>query len=383
LRNISDTIGRLAAARSRAAHFQPPQNDRLSEITGFGSNPGALRGRIYIPPNLPSDAPLVVVLHGCTQSAAGYDHGSGWSDLAAKEGFAVLFPEQQRSNNPSLCFNWFVPEDTTRDRGEALSIREMIEAVVVKHRVDRKRIFITGLSAGGAMAAAMLAIYPDVFAGGAIIAGLAYGSAATIPEAFDRMRGHGGPSRTELQRRLRQATGHKGAWPRISVWQGSADQTVVPSNADIIVDQWQAVLALDVGLARNETVDGHTRQVWCDAGGHELIEKYTISGMGHGTPIKAAGPDGLGSAAPFMLDVGISSTRRIAQFWRLTDAKASGAGDATRQDGSRTVRQYKRVEDARAVRTDPAAAAQPDVDRSPTSITKVIEDALRAAGLMR
>ncbi|CCV05639.1 putative Feruloyl esterase [Mesorhizobium metallidurans STM 2683] len=167
-------------------------------------------------------AALVVVLHGCTQNAAGYDHGSGWSQLAAEEGFAVLFPEQQRANNPNLCFNWFMPGEVKRDSGEAHSVRQMIEVAIVVHGLDRERIFITGLSAGGAMANVMLAAYPEVFGGGAIIAGLAYGSASTIPEAFDRMRGYSSPSKQELQRRLREASPHKGVWPKISIWQGSS-----------------------------------------------------------------------------------------------------------------------------------------------------------------
>ena len=133
--------------------------------------------RYYLPENLPEGAPLVVVLHGCTQSAAGYDRGSGWSQLADQAGFALLFAEQQRANNPNLCFNWFLPTDTKRNFGEALSIRQMIETLVLAHGLDRKRIFVTGLSAGGAMASVMLATYPEVFAGGAIIAGLPYGSA--------------------------------------------------------------------------------------------------------------------------------------------------------------------------------------------------------------
>lgn len=312
MRNISDTIARLSAMRGRTAFSQQGHADSLSDLAEFGSNPGALRARFYAPEDLPRGAALVVVLHGCTQTAAGYDHGAGWSRLAAEEGFAVLFPEQQRANNANLCFNWFVPEDVTRDRGEALSIRRMIEAMVTKHGLDRERIFITGLSAGGAMAAAMLATYPDVFAGGAIIAGLAYGSASTIPEAFDRMRGHGGPTPAELQRRLAQASPHQGSWPRISIWQGTADHTVAPSNADSLVAQWQSVHRVGTGPDRAETVDRQTRQVWCDADGNEVIEKYTIAGMGHGTPLKTGARTAL--AMP-RRSCWMSGYRRRAGWW--------------------------------------------------------------------
>lgn len=374
--------------RGRPAFSQPGHPDRLSDLAAFGSNPGAFRARFYVPETLPRGAALVVVLHGCTQTAAGYDHGSGWSRLAEKEGFAVLLPEQQRANNANLCFNWFVPEDVTRDRGEVLSIRQMIDAMVTKHGLDRRRVFITGLSAGGAMAAAMLATYPEVFAGGAVIAGLAYGSASTIPEAFDRMRGHGGPSKAELQRRLAQATSHKGTWPKLSIWQGTADHTVAPANADSLVAQWQGVHRVGASPARQETIDGQTRQVWCDADGHEVIEKYTIAGMGHGTPLKTVGDDGLGHAAPFMLEVGISSTRHMAAFWDLTnrDAEKSANSEPTSAHpaSDTALRTYAAPEKARPVRGEPAKQSHADGLRgSATHIGKVIEDALRAAGLMR
>jgi poly(hydroxyalkanoate) depolymerase family esterase len=382
LRNISDTIARLSAMRGRPAVSGQRHDDRLSDIAGFGSNPGALRAWLYVPENLPQQAALVVVLHGCTQSAADYDHGSGWSQLATEQGFAVLFPEQQRANNANLCFNWFVPGDIRRDGGEALSIRQMIEAAVVAHGLDRKRIFITGLSAGGAMATVMLSAYPEVFAGGAIIAGLAYGSAATIPEAFDRMRGHGGPPKAELQRLLREASPHKGAWPRISVWQGSADNTVVPANADMILAQWQGVHGVGMAPTRTEKIDGQTRQVWCDSSGRDLIEKYTIAGMGHGKPLQTSGDEGLGRAGPFMLDVGISSTRHIARFWGL--AKPAIRRAAKAETASRAALEtYRPAEKPRAVHVDPTPEPQPRNARGPAGITKVIEDALRAAGLMR
>lgn len=168
MRKVSDTIARLAAMRARQ-NTHPTSfisADRLSTLGNFGSNPGALQARYHLPADLSCGAPLVVVLHGCTQNAAGYDHHSGWSQLADEAGFALLYPEQQRANNPNLCFNWFLPTDTARDRGEVFSIRQMIETMVVNHGLDRKRVFVTGLSAGGAMAAAMLATYPEVFAGG-------------------------------------------------------------------------------------------------------------------------------------------------------------------------------------------------------------------------
>src|SRR5580765_5297586 len=138
-------------------------NTRLREIFDFGSNPGNLRMFSYRPSTLADNPALVVVLHGCTQTAAGYDHGAGWSTLADRYGFALLLPEQQRSNNQNLCFNWFETGDTQRGRGEALSIRQMVEKMVAEHGIDRRRVFITGLSAGGAMTSAMLACYPEVF----------------------------------------------------------------------------------------------------------------------------------------------------------------------------------------------------------------------------
>nr|WP_206079127.1 PHB depolymerase family esterase [Mesorhizobium camelthorni] len=358
----------------------------------FGSNPGALRARIYVPDDLPEAAPLVVVLHGCTQTAAGYDDGSGWSQLADQEGFALLFPEQQRANNPNLCFNWFVPSDTKRNGGEALSIRQMIEAVVVEYGLDRRRIFITGLSAGGAMTSVMLACYPEVFAGGAIIAGLPYGSAKTVPEAFDRMRGHGAPSERQLQKSLRDASPHKGPWPSISVWHGSTDQTVASSNADAIVGQWRAIHGLDARSTRSEIVDGHSRRVWCNAQGQELIEEYRIAGIGHGTPLDTAGDAALGAGGPFMLDIGISSTWYVARFWGIVkscvkrDAKIKPARANNEALAASFARAFSMPKVGIPNVPHSAKRANIPPSQKPNSaagIRKVIEEALRSAGLMQ
>src|SRR6478735_6279881 len=234
---------RKKAARARLAPDRGPI--RLRELTGFGANPGNLRMFSYAPENLPPNAPLVIALHGCTQTSDEYDHGAGWSSLADRLGFAVVYPQQQPANNPKNCFSWFLPGDIARDHGEALSIREMVEHSVATFAADRRKVFITGLSAGGAMASAMLATYPEVFAGGAIIAGLPFGCASSVREAFVRMQGHGYPTDKHLGTLVRDASPHRAPWPRISIWQGDADTTVDPSNAKRLVGQWRAVHGLD------------------------------------------------------------------------------------------------------------------------------------------
>ncbi len=363
MRSISDTIERLG--KLRLAHSPSPLfENRLTDLGPFGSNRGALEAKIHIPEGLMPRAPLVVVLHGCTQTASAYDHGSGWSRLADDYGFAVLFPQQTRSNNANTCFNWFVPGDIRRDQGEAFSIRQMIETVTSRYDIDRSRIFITGLSAGGAMANVMLATHPELFAGGAIIAGLPYGTATTVPEAFDRMRGHGLPGPDGLQTLLRSASPHTGPWPTISVWQGTKDHTVVPANAFAIIEQWRGVHGAEHSPA-TERIDRHQRVVWRDADGREALELYQLRGMGHGTPIDV--PSGYGKAGPYMLDVGISSTQHIARSWGLIASFE------------------KRVNhDSGKSHEPPASTFQsPYSSDKGTGIQQTIEKALRAAGLMK
>ncbi|MEG8038854.1 PHB depolymerase family esterase [Sphingomonas sp. LR60] len=295
-------------------------NNKLAPTEGCGSNPGDLRALLHVPPGLAANAPLVVVLHGCTQTAAAYDHGSGWSELADRFGFAVLFPEQQRANNPNLCFNWFSPEDVRRGSGEVESIREMIVATVERHGLDPARVFVTGLSAGGAMTSAMLACYPELFAGGAIIAGLPFGVARGVPEALERMRGRG-HDRATLGERVRAASPHRGPWPTVSVWHGSSDATVDAVNAAMIVDQWRGLHGV-TDPDTTERVAGHVHRSWRDAAGRAVIEEYVVAGMGHGTPLATRGDEACGSPGPHMLDAGISSTYRIAAAWGIVPALA-------------------------------------------------------------
>lgn len=382
---------RLKSLELPHAHARRP--DRLADLDMVGSNPGALRARCYMPADLPRNAPLVVALHGCTQTAGDYDNGTGWSRLADREGFALLFPEQQRANNPNLCFNWFLPEDIGRGGGEALSIRKMIDTLVRREGLDSTRIFVTGLSAGGAMAAVMLATYPELFAGGGIIAGLPYGCASTVPEAFDRMRGVGLPSKAALAERMRRASPHQGPWPRLSVWHGTADHIVTPANARALTAAWAELHGLDD--APRITVDhGFPRRIWRDRQGRELIEEYSITGMGHGVPIDVKGEDHLGEIAPYMLSAGISSTLHLARFFGLVEQEATllvghdaipRPADAPSPD--RIGAHLPPLQRAPGHRPLPDQAAQPDALQGrharASGIRKVIEDALRSAGLMR
>jgi poly(hydroxyalkanoate) depolymerase family esterase len=307
----------------------PAGRSPLVEISGFGTNPGALKMFAYVPDTLPR-APALVVLHGCGQTAAAYDFGTGWSTLAKRYGFALLMPEQQGSNNANTCFNWFNPGDVARGRGEAASIRQMVARMVADHKIDHRRIHITGLSAGGAMTSVMLAAYPEVFAGGAIIAGLPYGIASNVREALGGMMQSTSRPADKLGDLVRKASKHKGPWPKVSVWHGSADRTVNPGNANEIVKQWLDVHGLPGEPMSIGDVDGHPREVWWNADGETVVESYTITDMAHGTPLGLSGNDErYGAEGAFLIEAGISSSYHIADFFGLTD-RVSPASEAAK-----------------------------------------------------
>jgi feruloyl esterase len=314
----------LSSAQKKAARDDVAPTRRLTrlrELTGFGANPGNLRMFAYAPEHLPPNAALVIALHGCTQTADEYDHGTGWSSLADSLGFAVIYPQQQIANNAKNCFSWFLPGDITRGHGEALSIRKMVEHAIATFAADDRKVFVTGLSAGGAMASVMLATYPDVFAGGAIIAGLPYGCAYNVQQAFEAMFAEHGHGAQALGDRVRAASRHSEPWPKISVWHGTNDPIVKPSNGEDIIRQWTNVHGLPDSPSYQELIGSHTRRVWSDVNGTAIIEAFTIGGMAHGVPLATtAGRESCGAAGVFFLDVGISSTNHIARFWRLHES---------------------------------------------------------------
>jgi poly(hydroxyalkanoate) depolymerase family esterase len=387
-----------------ARGLKPGQRSPLVETSNFGSNPGSLRMFSFAPDNLQPAPGLVVVLHGCGQNAAAYDLGAGWSMLAKHYGFALLMPQQQPFNNANGCFNWFNPDDTARDRGEACSISQMIARAVDDIGIDRERIYVTGLSAGGAMTSVMLATYPEIFAGGAIIAGLPFGVATNMREALSGMFQSPPRPAAELGDLVRSASHHKGPWPKLSVWHGSADRTVNPANADEIVKQWLDVHQLPSAPMSEGDVDGYPRQVWWNADGETIVESYTITDMAHGTPLGIGDNDKrYGNQGAFLIEAGISSSYHIASFFGLTEwirrPKVAPAEESKKVASAEVSQEAATTIPAVA----PAPPQAPDLtsvlwplttlDRAPKppresqrraiDVSAVITRALTAAGLMK
>ena len=381
-RNIGSQPWQAVLAKHAAAVGAGAQpGHQLSEISTFGSNPGQLRMWTYIPPGLPDGAPLVVVLHGCGQNASGYTNCAGWNDLADRYGFGVLAPEQTAQNNPNGCFNWFQPDDTTRGQGEAASIKQMIDTMVAIHGFDAGRVFVTGLSAGGAMTSVMLATYPEIFAGGAIVAGLPYGAASNLAEALRAMHKPATRSPKQWGDMVRRASSHDGSWPKVSIWHGDADFTVSAANAEASIEQWADVLDVSRSAAREESATGFQHRVWRDSNDTPVLEAYTIKGMGHGTPILVGPfPDACGTPAPFILPVGISSSARIADFFGLRAAAV--ARDELLLPGSPTTPPPGSFRWFRSSNPAGDAANVPEATRG-SRVGRVISEALRAAGLMK
>lgn len=300
-----------------------------TEVTGFGSNPGNLRMFKHVPAGLPANAPLVVALHGCAQSASGYDAEPGWQQLAERWKFALLLPQQQSANNASSCFNWFAPGDTARDQGEALSIKQMVDRMIADHASAPGRVYVTGLSAGGAMAATMLATYPDVFAGGAILSGLPHHCATSQSSAFGCMNPGTDLTPTQWGDKVRVSSTWTGPWPVVSIWHGDADYVVRPANATESMEQWTDVHGVDQTADMSDTVAGYPHHVYNDAAGNPRVETYSITGMGHGTPVDpGSGETQCGTAGAYILDANICSSYYIARFWGLDDDDGGGGGSS-------------------------------------------------------
>lgn len=318
-------LGGLVAA-ARAAVGAPLRVD------DFGDNPGNLEMWVYSPAHAPDHAPLVVVLHGCTQQASSMAPG-GFEDLADELGFHILYPQQKTENNPVGCFNWAGeygdPANLVRGEGENQSIVSMVESMIDSRSIDRDRIFVIGFSAGGGFAAVLLATWPDLFAAGAIDAGMPYRCATDQQGAFDCMNLATHPERKKSPRAwgdlVRGAYPQwDGPWPRVMIMHGTADTTVQPDAADELVEQWTNVHGLGLEPDRSDEVSGHRRTQFLTRGA-VAIESWRIEGMGHAFPIGRGDPDhGCGQVAAYFDDRDLCGAYRALEFFGLA---GDGVGD--------------------------------------------------------
>ena len=234
-------------------------------------------------------------------------------------GFALLLPEQVYENNRGRCFNWFRPDDVRRGGGEAMSIRQRLRVAIARYSSDPRQVFIVGFSAGGGMAAAMLAAYPAVFAAGGVVAGTPIGCAKTQIGAMLHMRrADTSRSRQALADDVRAVTRARSrrVWPRISIWQGGRDRTVDPANADALAAQWSELHGQVAVPGTDELTARHRRRAWGRLDRPPAVELWTIPGIGHGFPVDPGTP-GSGHTGPWVVNAGLSAARRIAAFWLL------------------------------------------------------------------
>jgi poly(hydroxyalkanoate) depolymerase family esterase len=301
-------------------------------VASFGSNPGALLMYEHVPANVASGAPLVVVLHGCTQTASSME-SSGWDTLADQFGFVVAYAQQQSANNIESCFNWYDgATDDARGAGEALSITQMVDYEISTHGVDTTKVYVTGFSAGAAMTAVVAATYPDRFAAASIMSGLPFACAATLTDAYSCMN-PGVTKTADAWGALVRAAFATTTYPRIQIWHGSSDTTVAPMNEGELAKQWTDAYGIDMTVTSTETIGSATRTTYGTA-----VETWLVAGMDHAV---ALGTDGSiacpGTATQYFEDHGVCSTVHAAQFFGLVPAdtgSGGGSGSATGSDGS-------------------------------------------------
>ena len=281
-----------------------PMSDRArSEILAGGqfidgsytNHAGTRAYKLYIPSGYRGQAlPLVVMLHGCTQTPDDFAAGTRMNVLAEREPFFVVYPAQATLANQSKCWNWFKETDQHRGRGEPSIIAGITHEIVSTYHINARRVYVVGLSAGGAMAAIMGVSYHDLYAAIGVHSGLAYGAAHDLPSALAVMQ-HGGMTVTQQRDNRSAATGTCARVVPTIVFHGDQDKTVHPRNGDQVLAQWGTTNSGDgpdtvAGANLRETVnqgqvpDGHayTRFIYHDVSGHAVMERWLVHGAGHG-----------------------------------------------------------------------------------------------------
>ncbi len=320
--NVETTVASAAGIRTAA----------LEQVKGFGSNPGGLDMYRYVPAGAPANAPVVVVLHGCTQTAADMVN-AGFDAFADTYKFHVVYPEQTTTNNVARCFNWFDSANQQRGQGENESIKQMVDKMKTDLSVDTSRVFVVGFSSGGAEAALLLATWPDVFAAGATFSGIPFACTGTVGGANACIKPGKDQSAKAWGDLVRAANpSYTGKWPRLAIWQGTSDGTVDPSNTTALMRQWTDVNGAGQTPSATDTVAGYPHAKYT-AGGTVVVETFAITGKDHGIFVDPAG--GCGTAAPYVLDAKVCGASHALAFFGVVPADLTdgGAEGGTVDDG--------------------------------------------------
>lgn len=260
-----------------------PHDERW--IDGSFTHQGrTLAYQLYVPPAAagaaPIPRPMVVMLHGCTQSAADFAAGTQMNTLARELGVVVLYPEQTQHANAQKCWNWFKPQHQQRGRGEPAVLAALTQSIAAEHRVDTARVFVAGLSAGGAMADIVGRCYPDVFSAVGVHSGLPSGCATDVMSALAIMRSGSTTAATGAIR---------SSMPPTIVFHGDADATVHVSNGAAIIEAARSTNGEATGsmpsarAAEGQSSQGqrYTRTVYTDGAGRSMAEYWQLHGAGH------------------------------------------------------------------------------------------------------
>ncbi|WP_371187116.1 PHB depolymerase family esterase [Thalassotalea maritima] len=281
----------------------------FTPLVDFGANPGELTASYY---KAKADAEAtVVLLHGCTQEGQQFAIDSGFLALAKQHNFNLLVPQQSSKNNIQGCFNWFSPQDTSKDSGELLSLKNMMLASAP---AGDQQFYIVGLSAGGAMASAFIHHYADLVTGGAIVAGIPYPCADNLTKAIACMRHGPNPQQSALTKPANASINSaKQTLPRLSVWAGADDRVVNPKNARAITQQWLGETdQMLTYQAENKAGYKHTR--WHNQS-DVMLELIELEGGGHGFFIDQQ--QAREKTNPYILTANVSASQHIIAFWHL------------------------------------------------------------------
>jgi poly(hydroxyalkanoate) depolymerase family esterase len=285
-----------------------PQGTRFIEGT-FSNAVGRRTYKLFVPSRYQGQSlPLVVMLHGCTQSSDDFAAGTRMNFLAEEQNCFVVYPEQPSEANQAKCWNWFRTGDQQRDGGEPSLIAGITRQIMRDHAIDPKRVYVGGLSAGGAAAAIMGSTYADLYAAVGIHSGLACGAANDLPSAFLAMRGSGSVPVAKT-----------GSPVPTIIFHGDRDTTVHPDNGDRILEQSAKAMSPGSKVLRGRIPHGHayTRSILTDADGREISEHWSIHGAGHawsgGSPAGSytdpRGPDATREMLRFFLEHSLGTRR--------------------------------------------------------------------------